>query len=606
MSLKKNIFYKTAVMSAWSTCAFFLSISSLSTVFYYKLAFRKIYIPVAYWLWVIVGLGILKYVYKEKKEGLKIFVLASILFNLSGLMSQLLVNKSLLTYLAGPYLLYICVYIYSYTLLLSLWATDVLLTRNSNTFLPRLPLTEMPFFCIFHSIYKMNAIGIWVFGLAIVSLFTLLFAVRFFKTVFRYLILILKYISGNKVLPMALIFLIAFLARISFSTILVAKTGNDYLLASDDGMTYDEIARSIIQNPQNMVKILAGQPWPPLYMVFLSILYGLFGRNFYIVAILQSAIGAGVAVVVYLLGKKMFNENTGIIAGILTAMSQPLIFTSAVLGTEALYIPLVILAVYFFVDATFFARKRREIKIILSGVGFALAAMTLGSITLFPLLIALFIPLIRNLGDSTFKNIKISAIFIASFLALFLIMKSVYIIESGSYKSVYETEGTALWQAGSSYNYGADPDNRKFIELGINPFNNPLGALRIAWFNWKKVMLIAFEVFPVRIRNFFLWDNFGFFDPVFLVNPGRVPNTFSPTLQFYALIFFFIGLLLAIKNGKRSGISLILLLVFYYVFIHAIVFPCHSVRYGCPVKPFLIVFLAYGLNRGCQYLLERS
>jgi hypothetical protein len=195
--------------------------------------------------------------------------------------------------------------------------------------------------------------------------------------------------------------------------------------------------------------------------------------------------------------------------------------------------------------------------------------------------------------------------FFAPFIIVYLSIKSIYVFADSSLKSSYETEGMALWSAGSAYGYAQDPDNREFIALGLDPFNKPLASIRIAALRWKEVADIGSRIFPIRLRNFFLWNNFGSFDPIFLANSARVPNPFGPTLEFYTIIAFLVGLYFAFAACRKDArIVFILLFICYYVFIHAIMIVSRTNRYSSPVKPYLIIFLAVGLSNVFRYFLS--
>ncbi|MFC1577292.1 glycosyltransferase family 39 protein [Candidatus Omnitrophota bacterium] len=600
--------YKVVIMLLWAACAFLLLVSPLSKGAYFKLAFRHIAIPVFYWLWAILGFFSLKALLKDSRKAAGDFLLCCILFHVGALMSVLLANGNIYDHISGPYLFYIYAFIYAFQLSVSWWAVHPAFdAEKRERSLARAPLAALPLFCVLFSLFRSNPQGIVVFGLSVMSLAGASFARGPVTRSLNAVTGGLRSLRKNRFALIIAIFLAAFLARAAFSAVVITKTGPDYILASDDGDAYDQAAQDIARDPKNAMKTLLKQPWPPVYMVFLSAVYGIFGRNFYAAGIFQAFLGALIAVMVYIMGKRLFNETTGIIAGFLVALSQPLIFVSSVLGTESVYIPLIIAAIYFFLDAVSFSKERVAGKLALSGALFALAAMTLASITLFPAAAAVFMIARRKPDRPLLKRLKAALIFLAGFLAVFFFIRGAYVLEAGSLESLYETEGSAFWGIPTAHSYDIDPDNRKFIALGIDPFKDTAGSLKIALKNWKEVISIGLEVFPVRIKNFFLWGTFGFFDPIFLVNAERLPNVFNPALEFYALLFFFIGFLFSLRRSpRRDGIAFILLFVCYYVFIHAIMFTSHTLRYGCPVKPFMILFLAYGLDMGFKFFKRYS
>ncbi|MCQ9207646.1 MAG: glycosyltransferase family 39 protein [Omnitrophica bacterium] len=612
MQTRLNTKFIIGLIFLWTVTAFFLILSPLAESIRFKLPFRTLNIPIAYWSWVMTGLvfiyaSLCKY---SIGASLRAFIPVGIIFHLTIFMSDLVWNDRICSAIDGRYLLYIFFVVYLFTAASSLWAMYPLHILNMRKILLRLPLVFAPFLSLSYSIYKGSAVGIIIFGACIVPILALFFFRKLFNALNAFLRIInaaFAFIKNNEKALLWTIFLVAFFVRILFSFILIAKTGSDYVLASDDGDGYDQIAVSLSGSPvKNWVAILAKQPWPPVYLVFLGVIYKIFGQNFHAATIIQSILGAGIAILIYLLTKRIFNKSTAIIAASLIVLAQPLIFLSAVLGTEAVYVPLVVSAIFISLSALYFDREKIYAKAILAGVTFGLAAMTLGTITLFPIIVFIFMILPRILRRPFFKRLKIASTFFAFFFATFFLLKAVYVMESGTWKGGYEEAGHYLWSLRTPFNYEVDPDNRKFMALGIYPFTKPIESIKIAFNNPREVLSIGLEVFPTRIRNFFLWGNFGSFDPIFLTNPTRLPSRFASNLEFYTLVFFFIGLFFSLRGTRRSAVFFILIFMGYYTFIHAILFIAHTMRYSAPVKPFSIMFLSYGLFSAYRYFSKQN
>jgi len=595
----------TGLIFLWTVAAFFLILSPLSESIHFRLPFRDVNVPIAYWIWVLTGFFALSLILRKDspKEALKTIIPTAVIFHLIALTPRLITNPNLYALMDKRYLAYVFLVICLAASLAALWAVRSLTQTDMKKAVLRLPLLFLPFISFLYCAYKGNRPGMVIFALSALLPLTAFPLKRFFERLISVISAAFRYMRRNKKLLVAAIFLFAFVVRIAFSLTLIAKTGEEYPLASDDGDSYSAIAESIMNSPKDTLKIVAAQDWPPVYLVFLGTIYLLFGRNFYIVVIIQSLLGASIAVFSYILARKIFNETTGIIAGLLVALSQPLIFVSAILGTEALYVPLVILAIFVASEALFFGQKKIYLKMALSGILFGLAAMTLYAVTLFPILAFLFIICYRGLRQPMRSRLKIASLFLACFLGIFVLIKAVCALETGAMKGGYEDAARIQWaRKTTGYTYEVDPDNRKFIALGIEPFTKPVESVKIAVLSWKKVLLIGLEVFPVRISNFFTWPNFGYFDPVLLANPARLSSRFGSNLEFYTLLIFFTGLFLSLKNKNNRGVLLFLLLfVSYYALLHTIPFACHTLRYSCPVKPFLILLLSYGLFRGYRY-----
>ena len=64
----------------------------------------------------------------------------------------------------------------------------------------------------------------------------------------------------------------------------------------------------------------------PLYPYLLALIYRLFGHSYFIVRIFQMLMGAGTCVLLYLIGKRIFNRMVGVISGIICSLYGVLIF----------------------------------------------------------------------------------------------------------------------------------------------------------------------------------------------------------------------------------------------------------------------------------------
>jgi 4-amino-4-deoxy-L-arabinose transferase-like glycosyltransferase len=143
------------------------------------------------------------------------------------------------------------------------------------------------------------------------------------------------------------IWLVALLARVAF---VIAQTKFNMLSMSfyaNDSRMYDALAQSIL-NGQGMA--LNGMPTafrPPAYPIFLAACYWLFGRNFLLIGLLQSALGALSCVFVFKIARSIFDSRVAWLAGMLCALMPSLIiWTSGVILTEPLYIFLLTVSLY--------------------------------------------------------------------------------------------------------------------------------------------------------------------------------------------------------------------------------------------------------------------
>lgn len=90
-----------------------------------------------------------------------------------------------------------------------------------------------------------------------------------------------------------------------------------------DSRTYDQIAREVADKG-NLTRDLFWQP--PFYPLFLSLIYLFSKGSILSVKVFQMILGGLTCVLVYLLGRKIFNKRIGFLAGIIAALYLPLIF----------------------------------------------------------------------------------------------------------------------------------------------------------------------------------------------------------------------------------------------------------------------------------------
>jgi tetratricopeptide (TPR) repeat protein len=84
----------------------------------------------------------------------------------------------------------------------------------------------------------------------------------------------------------------------------------------------------------------------PLYSYFLAAVYRLFGRDLLLVRMIQAGLGSATAVLVYLLGRDVFDRRVGVLAGLLTASYGALIFYDCSILLTPLLVFLTVLALF--------------------------------------------------------------------------------------------------------------------------------------------------------------------------------------------------------------------------------------------------------------------
>ena len=199
-----------------------------------------------------------------------------------------------------------------------------------------------------------------------------------------------------------LIFFIAFLTRLIY-IIQIRPTifFNNFIL---DEAFYNKWAMSI-----------AGGQWLgaglfdalPLYPYILGILFKIFGYDLFIARLAQIIIGSASCVLLYLLGKEIFNRRAGIAAGLIAALSAPFIFYSGIFVPTVFVVFLYLMALLMFFKAL---RAKTRRSFFLFGIIAGLAVMTRASMLLFIPFALFWVVIISSEKKKTLVNISLVVI----------------------------------------------------------------------------------------------------------------------------------------------------------------------------------------------------
>ncbi|MCM8761450.1 MAG: hypothetical protein NC933_04910, partial [Candidatus Omnitrophica bacterium] len=169
-------------------------------------------------------------------------------------------------------------------------------------------------------------------------------------------------------------------------------------------------------------------------------------------------------------------------------------------------------------------------------------------------------------------------------------------LNTGRFYLVYRSGGDS-WSLASRWGEDNDPSNKELIRLGIDPFKDIKGSIRSIIGKPIEVTVAVSKLIPLRIRNFFLWPKFGFFDPVYMFNPYRIPNDYGSVMMFYYIILLIASFALFAVCKADAGLKfLVSLPIIYYCIFHGVFFLSRSTRYAAPMTPFLSIVIAYGIT----------
>jgi len=378
-------------------------------------------------------------------------------------------------------------------------------------------------------------------------------------------------ISKRKIL---ILFSVAFLIRLIF--ILTLK--NHFYF--DDEYEYFNMVKNFLSGRGLIVGETLKSFRPPLYPLFLSLFYGS-GCSLITIRIIQAIISSFTVLLIYITGKKIFDEKIGFISAIISTVYPFFIFYTGFLLTETLFVFLVVISIYFYI-LTLESNKYKIKYLIQCGIYSGLSSLCRPTMEPFFLIFLLFL----LMGKENFK-IKIKKILLSSLF--FILTLSPWIIRNyvifKKFVPATTMGGWVFWEGNNPESEGGPcsyfpKDILKMEETKRNSYLYSLAIEEIKK-NPKRFIWLLYNKFK-RFWNI-VPNASQFQKPLY-----RIISILSFGLL---LPFFIIGFFLSLK--KKKGLIIHALIVYFTVF--HIVFLA-SIRYRVAIEPFYIIFAVYGLS----------
>ena len=168
------------------------------------------------------------------------------------------------------------------------------------------------------------------------------------------------------------------LAILAFSTIFFINLGSGHLWAADE-QTYSQWAFHMVKNwrlldPLGFWRCIFGSGKPPLNMWLMSLAYQVFGVNNFASRIWSAVFGALSLVLVFYLGKKLYNRYVGFLSALVLGTFTTFYMFARLAMTDVPLVFFILGSIYFFVLSEKTEKTNRYAA--LSGVFFGLALMT--------------------------------------------------------------------------------------------------------------------------------------------------------------------------------------------------------------------------------------
>ncbi|MFQ6014044.1 MAG: PA14 domain-containing protein [Anaerolineae bacterium] len=399
-----------------------------------------------------------------------------------------------------------------------------------------------------------------------------------------------KVLSRENLVPLA-IFALAASLRIIYLIQVENVDPHFYALrAGTDHLTYEAAARGISKGYWPEDRAFYFHPLITYYLYFLHLL---FGESLFTIRIAQSLLGAFTCVMIFLVGKKVFNPTVGLIAGLLASTYGVLIFFD---GTLLIAPIATLLSVIILWSLLRVAEEQSWGNLIGAGVAFGLSALARANILVFLPFVLFW--MLFTFDNSTKRTLLSFAIIV---LVTFLVISPVTIrnyIVSDRFILTSDETGVTLFFGNNRYSSGAQ-DYYAFQYASQRVYSGETSWIgEVLQFvsdepdRWVKLMLRKIGLF---------WDNGEIGSNVDYYLEGKA---YSSLLRLLILDFQTIavlgltGIVLSIRMWKRT------LLLYLFIAAYMTTTVAFSVlsRFRVPVVSALIILAAYTI----YYVFERA
>lgn len=396
---------------------------------------------------------------------------------------------------------------------------------------------------------------------------------------------------SNEAIALFFIFTIAFVIRFIWGLRLLSITGNNYIIASDDGLTYDPFGALIARGGTSEIGWEALHWGGMGYWYFLGLIYKIFGlHNFRALIFCQSLLGAIVPLCTYYIAKKIFNRVVGLLAALVVSFEMGLIFISGVIGMETLFVPMVLISMAFLIYTLATGFFKKKMLIFFVGFMFGLTNMARGEVLFFPFVLIFLLFLYALFSKKlTFKQTSIIAF--CMLLGLFLGL-SIHAVRN----YVYLKKFTISTQQGAITFYQGGYENETLNKMGFNPFISFSSSLRSFIEHPFTILKLLFTGFSKNIFVYIFIRNFGEFDPFTIANVSHFRKFKYPAyILIYVCVFTVFGIAYAfLKRNKILLKSIILSYILYTISLYSFIAPKNP-RHRAVLIPFFAIFFVYGI-----------
>ena len=324
------------------------------------------------------------------------------------------------------------------------------------------------------------------------------------------------------------------------------------------------------------------QQRPPVYPIFLAVVYFLFGHSFLWVKISQAVLDTFTVFILYNISKKYFDEKTSLLVALVLALYPPLIVYNGVIGSEICFTFFLALTLFVLINAV----SGNSIKFY--GIsGFMLGITTLCRSTTIFYPVFLFIIFLITKSKNIVRNISIILIF---YIIAILPWTVRNYFTFGSFSPIAAGGGGLFWGGTQEMFDGKAPQqgvDYYYPELSKMPLHQRdvivikkgLESIYNSPFIYIKLTLKKF----VRI----------IFQPVGQVLTGERHPLLGKVLyliHFVLLMFAVVGFILS--KSIWQDLMPVISIIIYVILMHTLL--ASIPRYRLPIEPYIVLFAVYG------------
>ncbi len=379
------------------------------------------------------------------------------------------------------------------------------------------------------------------------------------------------------------VFLVAFFLRVSYCFFFKENILHIQAHIFGDTQDYIQIAKNFLSG-----KGLISSPdriayRPPLYPLFLSGVYYLFGDGYWPIRIIQSILDALTCIMVYFLSKRLLNVRTGKIASCICAIYPFFIFFTGFELTETLFIFLLVITFLFLVKSFQEPLYKHFIAVgILLGLSSLCRPVVVGFVPL--ALIGVAVNLHVQEKKKLFSNLGITIIFFILTLSPWIVRNFMHFREFVPFTTY---SGKVLWEGNNPRATGGPcdywpEDIKKLSEIEENRYMGKLAKEVIIDdpASFIKLMGRKFIRFWNIVPNYSGFSSFKY----------RIISILSEGI---IIPFGILGIILSFKIKRKM--LLFYLIIISFTFFHMVFIA--SIRYRIPIMPFMIIFVGYFIQQ---------